>query len=490
MVDKKYDVIVIGSGVGGLSIGSLLALKKRILVLEKNKSLGGYCSDFKNGGFRFESAVQAVNGFREGDPVYKVLDKAGAFKGVSIIQPDYLYRTIFPEYDIRIPQKNINSYKELLFSLFPKEEKSVESLFSTMKSIYQEISRFHGEGMIKKSPYLLKYGKRSLEDLMGEFIKDAKLKAIISQYWIYRGLPPSKLAATIFSYIWYDYTANGSYFPGSGMGDIIKNMTSTIKNNKGDVLPQSEVSRIHVKDGKVTDVELKNGRRISADIFVSNVDALRTFEMIDDVNDMHNRAFVDNLKKNTISISGFKIYLGLSVDIRDAGVKDYEIFLNPSYDIEAMYKASLHNDFERMPYSITIYSNLTDRFCDKGSSVISIGALAGYDYWRKFSKTEYLKKKEEAADIILSRCEKALPGLCKKIKVKIVATPLTMERYTGNSNGAIYGWNKRSLLDEIKFMSSTTPLKNLFLSSQWTKIGGGVAGVLLSTNRLYKLLNK
>ena len=89
---------------------------------------------------------------------------------------------------------------------------------------------------------------------------------------------------------------------------------------------------------------------------------------------------------------------------------------------------------------------------------------------------------------MIQRCEKIIPGLTKHIKVKVVATPLTMERYTGNSKGSVYGWNKKSLIEEIRFMNPTTPIKNLLLSSHWTKMGGGIGGVLLSSDRTYNLL--
>lgn len=490
MVRKKYDAIVIGGGIGGISIGSLLSKNMKVLILEKNGTFGGYCSDFKKGEFEFESAVQTINGLYKDNPVYTILEKAHALKGIKITRPEYLYRTIFPDYDITVPQKNLDGYKRMLFSLFPKEEENITAIFDVMKSLYAEMKRFHVEKSLKRSPFILKYGRRSLKYLLNRFIKDDKLKAIISQYWLYRGLPPGKLAATTFAYIWYDYTVNGSYFPDTGMVTIIKNMISFIKKNGSDVLGDSEVFKLQAKGDKIEAVELKNGDRLEADIFISNIDVFNTFEMIENGNDDDIKLFLDRLKKNTISISAFKIYLGLNIDVRDLGIKDYEIFLNPRYDMDAMYEASIKNEFEKTPYIITIYSNLTNVFCKKGHSVISIGALSGYDYWRNLSRAEYAKKKEDAIDIILKRCSKILPDIYKYIDVKIAATPLTMERHTGNSKGSVYGWSKRSLLEEIKFMSSTTPIKNLFLSSHWTKIGGGVAGVLLSTDRVYNLLNQ
>lgn len=488
-MSKKYDVIIIGSGIGGLTIGSLLSQGRKVLVLEKNNSFGGYCTNFKRQGFKFESAVQAINGLYKGSPVYQILRKSHALDGVRIAKPRHLYRSIFPDYDIKFPQADLNKYTKLLSSFFPEEKQNITKLIVTFKSIYIEMKRFYKEKSLKKSPFILKYGRRSLQELMDCFIKDKKLQAIISQYWMYRGLPPSKLSAITFAYIWYDYTVNGSYFPKDGMHSIIKNLVDTIKKNDGKVTHDREVSRLFVDNDIITEIELKNSKRYEADMFISNIDVFRTLDMISDGNAQIIEPFLKKLRKNSLSISAFKIYLGLDIDVKKLGVKDYEIFVNPAYDTDLMYWASLENEFGKAPYSITIYSNLSDRFCKKGNSVLSIGLLSGYDFWKNLTRAEYKQKKEEIADILISRCENVIPNLRKHIKVKEIATPITMERYTGNSNGSIYGWNKRSLAEEIRFMNPTTPIKNLLLSSHWTKMGGGIGGVLLSSDRVHNLLN-
>lgn len=485
---KKYDAIIVGSGIGGLAVASLLSKEKRVLLIEKNNTFGGYCSDFKRNGYRFESSVQAINGLYSKNPVYEILKASGALKGIKIVSPQNLYRAILPDYDIKIPQFNLKSYKKLLCSMFPKERNGIDKLFSAMKTIFMEMHRFHTVKTLKKSPFLMRYAKRSLKDLLDEFLVDEKIKTIIAQYWMFRGLPPSKFSAITFAFIWYDYTVNGSYFPEQGMSGIVDNLIKCIRFNGGDMLSNAEVTRICVKDNVAKEIHLNNGKRFSANIFVSNMDAVRTFEMIESDNNLDINNFKRKIKGNVISISACKVYLGLAIDVRSLGINDYEIFVSPEYDIEKMYKASVKNDFNKVAYAITIYSNLGDQFCEEGKSVVSIGVLSGYDFWHRLSKSQYLKTKEEMASIMLRRCENIIPGIRKYINVKVVATPLTMERYTGNSNGAIYGWNPKSLIEEINYINPTTPVKNLLLSSHWTKMGGGIGGALLSATKVYDLI--
>lgn len=485
-VKNKYDVVVIGSGIGGLSIASLLSKDNKVLVLEKNNKFGGYCTDFRKGEFKFEVAVQSIDGLNKGNVIWEILKKAGAMEGLDVVKPKDLYRAIFPEHDIAVPQGDLNKYKELLFSFFPEERANIIKLFDIMSAIYNEMGKFYLAKALKKSPFLLKYYSRSFNFLLDEFIKDEKLKAIISQYWIYRGLPPGKLSCATFSYILYDYTTHGSYFPKDGMSDVVEKLIAAIKNNGGDVLKNKEVKGIYLGDNRINSVEIKGGARVEAKAFISNIDVFRTFNMLEG-NEGKNYAkqFLEKVKNNNIALSAFKIYLGLGMDVKESGIEDYEIFMNPSYDIDAMYQACLDNDCENAPLSMTIYSNLNDSFCKKGHTVAAITMLSGYDFWNKLSKADYRKNKTKMSDAIISRCENLIPGLRKNIKISVSATPLTMERYTGNSQGSIYGWNRKNLAEEIRFMNAT-PISNLFLSSQWSKIGGGVAGVLVSANSVYE----
>jgi phytoene dehydrogenase-like protein len=97
--------------------------------------------------------------------------------------------------------------------------------------------------------------------------------------------------------------------------------------------------------------------------------------------------------------------------------------------------------------------------------------------------------KSEIANKLIKRVEAIIPRLGDYIESVLVATPLTMERYTGNSKGAAYGWSRNVHFYGSKHMNIQTPIKNLYLSSNWTKIGGGVEGVMRSAQRTYDLIS-
>ena len=484
---KKFDIIIIGSGIGGLMFGSLISDKKKVLLLEKDSNFGGYCSSFRRGTYNFEIGIEAINGLNNGQFIRQMFNRSGVLKSTVFTKPKSLYRAIYPDYDINVPQSNIDKYKQILYSKFSNEKKGIEGLIKVMGAIYSEIEYFDKVKKLTRSPYIMKYYKNTFKELLDEFITDERLRTIISQYWVYCGIPPQGLSAITFSYIWYDYTCNGSFYPTKGMGNVVEQFVKVIRENGGKVIQNAEVKKIYNTGDKANEIELADKKRYEANLFVSNIDARHTFDMLSDKNQKISK-YIQKLESKEPSISAFKIYLGLDANLEKLGISDSEVFLNPSYDLDKMYKASLENRPDAAPLSIVVYSNLVPRMYDKNKSVVSIAMLSGYESWSKFGDKQYKTMKDELADNIIQRAEKVIPKLRQYIKERVIATPRTMERYTGNSKGAIYGWSKGNLYDEIRFMKVTTPIKNLLLSSHWTKIGGGVAGVVRAAERAYRSL--
>lgn len=262
----------------------------------------------------------------------------------------------------------------------------------------------------------------------------------------------------------------------------------TLKKFGGEIRYRQTVTRIEVRDGRAAAVETQSGLRVEADVIISNANSPDT--LLKFVGREHLPAeYVRGIEESKPSISNFVIYLGLDRDLRADGWNHHELFVSGEYDLDGNYQAALDGDFSRTALSLTYY-NVADPECaPEGGSILNIFSLADWNthnQWGTGGNMEnyndnprYQELKNAAAEVLLDRVEKIIPGLRKSIKYMEVGTPLTNWRYTLNTGGAIYGTEQSVGNTYMNRLSARTPIPNLFLVGAWT-FGGGMSAAMLS----------
>jgi all-trans-retinol 13,14-reductase len=492
----EWDVIVIGSGLGGLSAAAAFARQGyKAVVLEQHTAPGGYATTFKRpGGFVFDVSLHSTTvGERNG--VFNLIPGFPEIADVAFLPHRTLYRIIYPDGDIRVPSRDVPAYIKLLGDRFPAERDGIAGLFDDMRGLTEEVGRLpQSQGQTDMStfpttyPHVFKSFGRTWGAVMDARIKDPKLKAIISSLWGYYGLPPSRLSSFYYALPTYAYLSQGGFYPMGKSQAISDAFVKFIRGHGGEVRLGTRAAEILTQSGAATGVRAEDGTAYAGKVVISNGDAFRTFRVLLNEPDIL-KDYLSRLEKFSVSLSSFQVFLGLKKDlVRETGIQETEIFGAPGYDPEAEYRGALNADVEGGGYGLTLYDNLSKGFSPAGKNTIGIIALQGYDHWLKYeadyfagNKTAYRAEKERMARILIGKVEKTLlPGLSKAIEVMEVGTPLTNVRYTSNHRGAIYGWDQTVDNSTPRRLGHATPIKNLYLSGAWTSPGHGYGGVLAS----------
>jgi len=254
-----------------------------------------------------------------------------------------------------------------------------------------------------------------------------------------------------------------------------------------------------VEDGMAVGVKLADGRETRSKFVVSNIDWKQTFIKLIDRQYL-GEEFVTQIEKAKVSVTMFCVYLGTDLNKYCFEGLAHHIFYLPSYSKPYLEKDTNDPNFFRdCSIGIALPSLSDDSLAPQGKSVVSLTTFAPYDYLGKWKtkdgkRTEaYRRLKQEVANQLIATAEGVIPGLSQHIVVRDIATPLTYECYTLNSEGASAGWSWDPIYTfTSKYKSSVgslrTPIGNLFTCGHWCFSPGGVPTAMLTARMVADMI--
>jgi all-trans-retinol 13,14-reductase len=499
---SDYPTVVIGAGLGGLICGAYLAKQGiPVTVVEQHSIPGGYATSFDRAGGKFTFEVSLHGTSINTNAPARILNEIGVLDKINLVQLPEVYRYKTPKLDISVPQRDPEEYIKRLSARFPDEAEGIRGFVEEMIAISEEENRLHlKKGRFFKLFFPFQYRKmwnvrnKTLAELMSDYVKNPELQDVLAALWGYYGLPPSKLSGFYYANATGGYLRNGSYYIRQRSQNLSDAIAQVIEENGGRVLYNSTVDRIRVEKGVVKGVELSGGETLPARAVVSNASVPATFQKMVPESAVP-EDYLEKLRGYKPSISSFIVWLGLNRDIRDI-TGAFSTHVSSGLSSDQDYQAKLDGDIENGSFGVAIYDNIFKGYSAPGTSTLQLIFISGYEPWRRFesnyreeNKTAYHREKARWTDILIKRAEReVIPGLSSMIEVKEAATPLTNWRYTGNTDGAIYGFEQSMDNAFMNRIENHTPIKGLYLAGAWGNPGGGYTGAMRSGEKAFQAL--
>jgi prolycopene isomerase len=468
--EDAYDVVVIGSGVGGLSAASMLASAGRsVLVVEQGDGPGGYAHHFKRGPYTFDPAISVFpQGHDDALPV-AVLDYLGVRDRCRFIPLESNYRAVFPDFQIETPF-GLDEFVEVHCERFPGDADRIREFFNLCRKLHKEAHelppRLGLAGLdeaARQFPVLFKYIKANTQEALDDYFDDPLLKAVASVAWPYLGSPPSRLDFVTFSTVLSVYL-EGCFYPEGGFQSLASALLEGMERHGGEIVYGRLVTSILVENGSAVGVELEGGRRVRAARVISNADATSTFEELIGPDHLPG-GFMKRLRRMKPSLSAVVVFIATSLDLRAHGAV-HEVFRPLHTDHDATYADIL----EGKPGGMfgTVPTLADPSLAPEGEHILTVHSLAPFTIDQPWED-----RAEAYGDEVVAAYEKVFPGLRDSITMREVATPNALYRHSRNRDGAAYGWENIPTQTGGKRSPHVAPLDGLFLSGHWTQPGTG-----------------
>ncbi|MFL9844671.1 phytoene desaturase family protein [Flavobacterium rhizosphaerae] len=493
---EAVDAIIIGSGAGGLATAICLARAgQKVLVLEQHYVPGGWCHSFMLNGQRFSPGVHYIGLADDGQATSQL------YKGLGIANELVFFRMNKHAFEhccigdkkIDLPA-GFNAMGDALAKHFPQEKGKIKKYLQlvdkvntqlqympTIRGLRQTLTApFKTAAFVHHAPYRLK-------KIIGRYIKDPLLKAVLNIQCGDHGLPPEKAHFVVHCAVMAHY-AEGGFYPMGGGGGLVKAMTNVLKKHGGEVRVSTRVHKIIVQNNTAVGVEIEDGQKLYAKTIISNADpSITYFNLIG--REHLGKKLLKKLDSTRYSVTSLILFLTLEMDVTAAGIDSGNFWIYRDEDVDNLFKELTHEDVtagEEFPAIFMSCTTLKDPVSYNGKyHNLELVTYIDYDKLPEFKGEEdyhcdaYKQFKQKVISKFMNTAERMIPG-AKKATVQVeLGTPKTNQFYINSTKGNVYGAEK-TLFNMGPFsFKNKTEINNLYLCGAST-LSHGVAGATYS----------
>ncbi len=497
-IGTDYDAIVIGSGMGGLATAGLLAKHggKRVLVLERHYTAGGFTHTFRRPGYEWDVGVHYIGQVMDPDsPIRQAFDDLTDAQLEWADMGEVYDRIIIGEdaYDF---VKGREEWRARMHGYFPAEREAIDGYLDLLRSTFRRAGLFFAEktvpplvanlaGGLMRRP-LMRRARRTTRDTLEELTRNQQLIGVLTGQWGDHGLPPSQSSFFMHALIAGHYL-KGAAYPVGGSSRIAATIEPVIEAAGGAIVTSAEVSEILIEEGRAVGIRLSDGAELRAPAIISNAGFSNTFCRLLPAQLASRLGLAQVAERREPSTSHLSLYVGLEETASDLGLGKTNLWIYPHHDHDRNVELFLADPNAPLPVAYISFPSAKDpdfeRRCP-GRATIEVVTLAPYEWFQRWEDLPWKKRGEEYEELKARLTDRLLEPLyehCPQVKGKIdhaeLSTPLSTRHFAGYPEGEIYGLAATPERFAERSLKPRTSVPGLYLTGSDASTAG-VAGAL------------
>jgi all-trans-retinol 13,14-reductase len=478
--ERRFDAIVIGSGIGGLAAAAALAKRsRRVLVLEQHFKVGGLTQTFSRREYTFATGVHYIGGVGEAPGSENQFGRMlrwltdGRLRFASLGSPYDIVRLPGFEFPIEAPR---SAYIARLKASFPGEIVAIDRYFNACDEAQKaSIALFAARALPSSLATVMRWFnaprvRRALGTTTAEAvreIRDKRLAALLTARWGDYGMVPAQSPFAIHALVTGSYFA-GAYYPIGGPAKFAEALGETITGAGGELRTRAAVAKIRVTNGRVTGVRLASGESFDAPVVISAMGAHNTAAALPNGVAPDWRQAIGSLKAGLSYVS---LYLGFSGDIREHGATPANVWVYEGTEVGEVWERPADKGAPAMYLSFPSLKDTAHQ--DPQHHTAEVVTICRWEPFSKWAQSapgdrpeEYEAMKLRIAETLLAQFKRHFPRLAPLIDFHEVSTPLSQASFVVADRGAMYGIEISAERMSHSALKIRTPVPGLLLAGQ------------------------
>ncbi len=502
----RWDAIVIGSGIGGLAAAAALSklAGKRVLVLERHYTAGGFTHTFRRPGYEWDVGVHYIGEVSNPrSAMRRVFDFVTDGELEWADMGDVYDRIIIDDrtYDF---VKGRERFREKLHGYFPKETRAIDEYLEKIRATSKKGQLFFAEkampglvssvfGGLMRRP-VLKEARVTTRQVLESLTQNQELIGVLTGQWGDYGLVPAESSFFIHALVATHYL-KGAAYPIGGASRIAATILPVIEAAGGEVVTNANVQRVLIEEGRAVGVVLEDGRELRAPLVVSDAGVANTYGRLlpNDIAEGH--GLRPKLEVIEPSVAHLSAYIGLRGTTEELGLEKTNLWVYPTPHHEENVRRFVADKNTPPPVVYLSFPSAKDPDFQRrypGRSTIEAITLAPYAWFESWENTAWKKRgadydafKGELEARLLETLYEQAPATRGKVEVCELSTPLTTRNFANHPRGEIYGLAHTPARFEQRWLRPRTPIKGLFLTGAdicSAGVGGALMGGMLCSS--------